>query len=77
MVNTMKEKNMTIKIAIGIGTLLTLAGCGGTKPRVEEQIWAQYDPNKKGPQVITVSQSHGLLGDLMDSTFKTITGEKQ
>ena len=68
---------MAKSMIVGVGILLVLAGCGASKPSVEEQTWAQYDPNKKGPQVITVSQSHGLLGDLMDSTFKTITGEKQ
>ena len=67
---------MTIKIAIGIGTLFALAGCGTTKPSVEEQFIQQYDPNKD-VQIIQIDQSHGLIGDLMDSTFKTITGEKQ
>ena len=65
---------MTIKIAIGIGTLLTLVGCGSTKPSIEEQFAQQYDPSKD-VQIIQIDQSHGLIGDLMDSTFKTITGE--
>ena len=61
---------------IGISIVLILSGCATTKPSVEEQIVQQYDPNNKEPQVITVRQSHGLLGDMMDSTYKTVTGDK-
>ena len=64
-----------MKKSILIVTGILLVGCGATKPSVDEQIAQQYDPNKD-IQLIEIDQSHGLIGDLMDSTFKTITGKK-
>ena len=68
-------KNSILILIIG----MFLSGCVSTKPTADEQleqaIQHMEETNSTGV-IYQQRQSHGLFGDLIDSTYKTVTGTK-
>ena len=70
----MKQIVFTVMMAI------LFSGCVSTKPTAAEQlaqVEQQMEETNSTAVIYQQRQSHGLFGDMIDSTFKTITGEKQ
>ena len=58
---------------------LLLIGCGTVRSSADEQLIRaieQMEETNSTGVIYTHRQSHGLLGDLIDSTYKTVTGTK-
>lgn len=59
---------------------MLFSGCVSTKPTADEQlaqaIQHMEETNSTGV-IYQQEQSHGLFGDMIDNTFKTITGAKK
>lgn len=58
--------------------IILFPGCASTKPTADEQMARaiQYMEETNSSVVIYQQQrSHGLFADMIDTTFKTITGQ--
>ena len=65
-----------IKLIIVVIAIL-LAGCASTKPTADEQLAQavqQMEETNSTAVIYNQRQSHGLFGDMIDNTFKTVTG---
>ncbi|MDD3499896.1 MAG: hypothetical protein RBQ96_06660 [Candidatus Methanomethylophilaceae archaeon] len=72
--------NMKIRIVMMMGSVLVLSGCATTKPSADEQLAKavqQMEETNSTAVIYQQRQSRGLLGDMMDGAFKTVTGDKQ
>ena len=58
-------------------TATFFSGCASTKPTADEQLAQavqQMEETNSTAIIYQQRQSHGLFGDMIDSTFKTVTG---
>jgi len=65
-----------IKLII-VAIAILLAGCASTKPTADEQLAQavqQMEETNSTAVIYNQRQSHGLFGDMIDNTFKTVTG---
>ncbi len=68
----MKQIVFTVMMAI------LFSGCVSTKPTADEQLAQaiqQMEETNSTGVIYQERQSHGLFGDMIDSTFKTATGQ--
>jgi len=65
-----------IEFAVMMAILFT--GCVSTKPTADEQLLQaiqQMEETNSTAVIYQQRQSHGLVGDMIDGTFKTLTGQ--
>lgn len=64
------------KIILLLSAGMFLSGCVSTKPTADEQLAQaiqQMEETNSTGVIYQQRQSHGLFGDMIDNTFKTVT----
>lgn len=67
-------KNSILILSAGI----LLVACGTAKPTADQQLAQavqQMEETNSTAVIYQQRQSHGLFGDMIDNTFKTVTGQ--
>ena len=67
------------KIIMILSLEFLLTGCGTARSSADEQLIRaieQMEETNSTGVIYTQRRSHGLFGDLIDSTFNTVTGTK-
>lgn len=67
------------QIVFTVMTVMLFSGCVSSKPTADEQLAhtiQQMEETNSTGVIYQQEPSHGLFGDMIDNTFKTITGEK-
>lgn len=75
--NKINERRKMKQIVFTVMIAMLFSGCVSTKPTADEQLAQaiqQMEETNSTAVIYQQEQSHGLFGDMIDNTFKTITG---